>query len=260
MRVQVAIVACVMSGTAHADHHHMAMSTDEVSSSSVEADLSVLAASFSPSVSDNMDYGGNYQGILAGGSWAKDRYAAGVSWSYYRMRRNGAESFGVGDIMVHGQVDLVARHDVRGGVMLAVSMPTGDDIAGFGMGHLMLMPAAWATWRLDRVALTGAAGYSQALFTPTGHIHGMAPLVEPMNMAEISWTAACDVAIVDGTRAGVRLTGGVPVGSMPGVDRVIGVARVAWGRRSVETAAELQAGLVGDPFNIRGVVSTALRF
>jgi hypothetical protein len=41
---------------------------------------------------------------------------------------------------------------------------------------------------------------------------------------------------------------------------VIGAGRVAWGTPRVSTAFELQLGIAGDPFTIRGVVDTALRF
>jgi hypothetical protein len=41
---------------------------------------------------------------------------------------------------------------------------------------------------------------------------------------------------------------------------VIGAARAAWGNARVESAAELQVGLAGDPFTVRGIIETALRF
>lgn len=236
------------------------MSSSDDADSSYEADVSLVAATFSPSQTDNMFYGGNYQGVVASGGWAMDRFAAGASWSYYRVTRNGIDEYGVGDIVVHGQVALLRTADVQAGALFALSVPTGDDTEGFGMGHLMAMPAAYATWRTGRLALSGSAGYSRALFVPSGHVHGMAPLVDPMNMSEITWSGAAEVAIASGIRAGARLAGGLPVGVLPGEDRVIGALRVAWGDRSIDTAAELQAGLSGDPFNVRGVISTALRF
>jgi hypothetical protein len=81
-----------------------------------------------------------------------------------------------------------------------------------------------------------------------------------MNMSEITWGGGGDVAVADDVRVGARVSGGVPVGALPGHERVEGAVRVAWGKGRVDTAAELQAGLVGDPFTVRGVVSTALRF
>jgi hypothetical protein len=45
-----------------------------------------------------------------------------------------------------------------------------------------------------------------------------------------------------------------------GHERVIGAGRLGWGSGRVDTAVEVQTGLVGDPFTIRGLVETALHF
>lgn len=260
MQRLIYIAAALVTSTslARADHHHMAMDSDDSMSSTYTASVSLLAATFSPSASENMFWGGNYQGVVPSASWAMDRYAAGASWAYYRLRRNGAEDYGVGDFVVHGQVALVRRPAVQAGLMVAASMPTGDDMAGFGMGHSMVMPAAYGGWHSGALVLAASFGYSRAVVSSL-EAHGMMPIVDPMNMSELTWNASGDVAIASGVRAGARVSGGIPVGA-PGDDRVVGALRVAWGQGRVDTAAELQAGLSGDPFNIRGVVSTALRF
>ena len=59
-------------------------------------------------------------------------------------------------------------------------------------------------------------------------------------------------------QAGARVSGGVPIGD--GDHRVVGAARVVWLEGRFTTAAELQAGIAGDPFTVRGVVSTAMTF
>jgi len=261
VRLRIALVCAVLaaSGEVRADHHGMVMESDGGDAPSYTASVSLVAATFSPSQAENMDYGGNYQGVVAGGAWAMGRYSAGASWAYYRLLKNGVQQYGVGDLVVHGQLALLARHEVQAGLLLAASAPTGSDVAGLGMGHVMVMPASYGAWRDGRFALGASFGYSRALDTG-GHVHGMAPLVEPMNMSELTWTGSGDVAIAAGVRAGARVSGGVPVGSIVGTNRVVGALRVAWGAGRVDTAAELQAGLAGDPFNIRGVVSTALRF
>jgi len=122
------------------------------------------------------------------------------------------------------------------------------------------MPMAWATWHTGRFELRGSAGYTRA-FGPMDDtmVHVMS-LVEPMNMSEVTWSGGGDYAITPALHAAARFAGGVPVGSMPGTDRVFGAGRVAWRHGGTETGAELQAGLVGDPFDIRAVVSTALTF
>jgi len=171
---------------------------------------------------------------------------------------DGASYNGVGDLVAHGQAALLVTHDAQAGAMLSASWPTGAETFGLGMGHPMLMPAVWGTWRLDRVELSGSAGYSWAVASG-GHVHGMQPLVEPMNMSELTWGAAADVAVGGGVRLGTRVAGGVPI-VQAGDDRMIGAVHAAWGVHRIDTAAELQVGLLGDPFNIRAVLSTALRF
>jgi hypothetical protein len=59
-------------------------------------------------------------------------------------------------------------------------------------------------------------------------------------------------------RVGARAAGGIPIGA--GAMRMIGAGRVAWGTPRITTGVELQLGVAGDPFTLRGVVDTALRF
>lgn len=243
---------------ARADHHGMAMTSSDDSSHRVDVAVSLVAASFSPLYAAMMAYGGNYQGVVPSAAWSRGTVTAGASWSYYRLERNGLEAYGQGDVVAHGQVSLVRSDNVQAGVLAAVSAPTGDQTGGFGMGHAMAMPAAWGAWQWQRLSTTASVGYSRALMSGT-HVHGMAPLVEPMNMSELTWSGSVHVTIDQGLRAGARVSGGVPIG-MPGTNRVVGTLRVAWGAGRVDTAAELQGGLAGDPFNVRGVVSTAWRF
>jgi hypothetical protein len=77
-------------------------------------------------------------------------------------------------------------------------------------------------------------------------------------MNVLSWTTGADVAIAHGVVVGGRVLGGLAIGN--GTDRVIGAGRVAWGSPRFTTGVELQLGLAGDPFSVRGVVDTALRF
>lgn len=241
------------ASSARADHHGMHM--DSGSGSSVDTSVSLLAASFS-----TPDFAGDYQGIVPAVSWVARRFVVGANVPMYRLQENGREIYGVGDAMIHGQATLVEADEFRGGALVGAMFPTGDGQAGLGMGHPMLMPALWSAWSHDIVTLAASAGYSRALVdSMSHHDHGPWPLVEPMNMSEISWSASGTVAITHATRAGARLSGGIPVLAV-GHERVVGALRVAWGAGRVDTAAELQAGIAGDPFTIRGVVETALHF
>ena len=250
----MALLLGLIPQTAHADHHGMTMESDPGSPSSIGAGLSVLAASYSTT-----DYIGDYQGVVPALSWSDRRFAVAGSLALYRLQKNGRAYFGPGDMVLHGQATLVMRDAVRGGVMVMVSLPTGDPLVGFGMGHVMAMPALWMAWTVERITLSASAGCGRALAGAMTHDHGAGPIVEPMNLSELTWSAGGDLALTREVHVGVRMSGGVPVID-PGHHRVVAAVRVGWGSGRVDTAAELQAGLAGDPFNFRGVVETALHF
>lgn len=257
MAVRIALVSLglgLTASSARADHHGMHMEAGS-GGSEIDAGLSLLAASFS-----TPDFVGDYQGIVPAVSWVTRRFVLGANVPMYRLQENGRETYGLGDAMLHGQATLLEGDEVHAGALLGAMFPTGDGQAGLGMGHAMLMPALWTAWTHDIVTLAASAGYSRALVdSMSHHDHGPWPLVEPMNMSEISWSASGSVAIAHGTRAGARLSGGIPV-LATGHERVVGAVRLAWGAGRVDTAAELQAGIAGDPFTLRGVVETALHF
>ncbi|HEY5952350.1 MAG TPA: hypothetical protein VIV40_42925 [Kofleriaceae bacterium] len=249
MRLWIGSVLLLSAGSARADHVH----TVEHADHAFGAGVSMLAAAF-----DTTLYVGNYQGVVPSLHWSNDRFAAGASVALYRLERNGASVYGFGDIVVHGQATLVGDHDLHAGVIVAASAPIGDELRGMGMGHPMVMPAAFGVWTLDRVGLSATAGYSRALGANAEHDHGMWPLVEPMNMVELTWSAGGAYAVTPHVQAGARFSGGYPIGN--GDNRVVGALRVGYASGRYATAAELQAGLAGDPFTVRGVVSTALSF
>ena len=84
------------------------------------------------------------------------------------------------------------------------------------------------------------------------------PVVDPMNMQELTWSASADVDLGQRVQLGGRTLGGIPIGT--GRTRVIGGGRIAWGTPRISTALEAQLGIAGDPFIIRGVLETTLRF
>lgn len=258
MKRLVLAVAITAIGSSRAyAHDHMDMQAD-AASNDFAATVSLVAASY-----DTMTFSGDYEGVLPRLSWTHGRFSIAAMASAYRLYENGIDNIGIGDVMASGSVILYADGDLTTGVMAMVSAPTGDEYLGFGMGHAMAMPSAFATLNVPGVTLSGAFGYSRALisFANLGtHDHGVWPLVDPMNMSELSWSASGDHAFTRDLRVGARMSGGIPVGNIIGHERVIGALRVAFGHGRVETAAEVQAGLVGDPFNVRGVVETALRF
>lgn len=258
MRMYLLFGLAVVAGVAtraRADHHGMAMSTAPERASDFGASVSFVAARF-----DTMNYVGAYQGVVASAGWTHDRFGVSLTAPLYHLSENGASFAGIGDVAVMGRLGLVATDRGQLGVTAMVSAPTGNGYEGLGMGHAMAMPALYGTLQTP-VSFAASFGYSRALATvPSDHDHGVWPLVDPMNMSELSWSASGDLPLTGSVLAGVHLSGGIPVGHLPGHTRVIGAARVAYGHGRLQTTLELQAGLAGDPFTLRGVLETALRF
>lgn len=241
-----------------AEHQHGAApaSASAEGGSELSAGVSVVAARFETKL-----YEGHYQGITPSVGWSRGRFAVAANLPVYWIERNGAGYSGLGDAFVHGQATVVDRGRGRAGVVLGVSAPTGDASDGLGMGHVMVMPAAWGSWRAGRATLGGSLGYARALGEGSGGHHdhaGAWPLVEPMNRAELTWTATLDVALATRWRAGLRAGGAAAIGE--GEGRATTGVRAAWAWGRGETGVEIAAGVVGDPFTVRGVVDTALRF
>lgn len=231
-----------------ADHHHPHADANEARSQ-FSAQLSLLAAQY-----DTMTYGGDYEGVIPAIGWSSGRYAAMASMAAYRLEENGRTLAGIGDLMFGGSA-MLTEHV---GVMLMAMVPTGEKF--LGMGHVMAMPSVFARYHTHPLMLGASLGADRALNGSAEHAgHGAWPLVEPMNMSEIAWSASSDLMVTDTITAGARLSGGVPVGE-PGVNRVIGGVRVGWAQGKLTTGAELQAGIIGDPFVVRGVLETSVAF
>jgi hypothetical protein len=245
------------SAIASAEHDHaFAMSENhQDGASGLSVSVVVEAARY-----DSGFYVGSYQGVLPSLDWARGRFGASATIGLYHLDENGLSVYGLGDAMATGHATLWSTEALQAGVALHVMVPTGSEVEGLGMGHVMAMPSAWGAWRTRSVTVTASAGYSRAMTSLGGtqHEHGAMPLVDPMNLQELAWSAGAELAVGAGVRVGGRALGGVPLGA--GRTRVIGGGRVAWGTARVSTGLELQLGIAGDPFSIRGVVDTALRF
>jgi hypothetical protein len=235
---------------AHADH---AMPGGHHDSSGLAAGVSVEAARF-----DNGIYAGSYEGITPAVVWARGWFSATARMGLYHLIENGLDRYGAGDVAIASHATVVTTETAHAGVALHVTLPTGAE-PWFGMRHVMAMPSIWARWSSRRLTVTANTGYCRALaaFEGESHRHGGA-LVDPMNMQELTWDAGLDVAVGRRVLVGGRARGAVPIGT--GVTRAIGAGRVGWGTPRVSTGLEIQLGLAGDPFTVRGVLDTALRF
>lgn len=257
MLARIAVASGLLASTAWADHHHDEMAMVAESPRELEASVSLIAASYGTTTTT---YAGNYEGVIPALSWSRGRFGVGATVGLYRILLNGLDDVGLGDVSAHASLRLHADEHLSAGVMVMMTAPTGDEVHGLGMGHAMAMPMAYGAWTTGRLTLAATAGYSRALARmEENHDHGVWPLVEPMNMSEVTWAASAGVALGHAMHGTARVGGGVPV-ELPGHTRVIGAARLGWGADRLETAVEVQTGLVGDPFTIRGLVETALHF
>jgi len=243
------------SGVAFADHE-MAMSEHhQDDSSEISVGVSMEAAEFNTMVEV-----GSYQAIVPSLGWMRGRFGASATVGLYHLDENGLSVYGLGDTMIAGHATVVATEAAMAGVALHVMAPTGSELENLGMGHVMVMPSLWGAWRSHPLTIVASAGYGRAM-TALGsghHDHGLAPLVDPMNLQELTWSASADLDVGHGVQVGGRTLGGVPIGT--GHLRAIGGGRVAWGTPRITTAFELQLGIAGDPFTIRGVAETSLHF
>lgn len=224
-------------------------------SSMFQAGVALVAARY-----ETVTFGGDYQGVVPTVAWQRGRFSASATAGLYRLTSNGAEYYGLGDVTLAPAATVYTSGPTTIGVMLPVMLPSGDRATGFGMGHVMVMPMASATTALPRVEVGASLGFGRALGgMESHHDHGPWPLVEPMNMQEVMWSANAYVPLARALRAGVRMSGGIPVGGM-GTNRVIGGIRTQWTAGNVETGFEVQVGIAGDPFKLRGLVESAVHF
>ncbi len=258
MRLLLLAALVLAPGAAWAQHdhgHHGHGAREGEEGSRFSAALGVIVATY-----DAMVFAGDYQGLAVTGRWSRGRFGAAVGLTGYRLEKNGRAVAGIGDLMLHGRATLLRAGSLTAGAVAMVMAPTGDHHAGLGMGHLMLMPGGWIQWAPGRLALAASAGYARGL--GDGNIHaehgGVWPLVDPMNASELSLGASGMVALASSLRAGVRADGAVPLGD--GDARLAAGVRAVWTRGRVETTAELQGGLAGAPFGVRGLVEAAVRF
>ena len=256
-RIAVAIAVGVLapvSARAEHDHgggHHHA---DAAVESKFGAGAGLVAARYNTPL-----YLGDYQGVVPKVTWTYGRVAASANIGMYRLVENGLTRYGVSDVVVSGQATLVSRGRAMAGVALPVSLPTGDHQTGFGMGHVMVMPALWASAEVRRVQLSVSAGYGRALGGAHGHAeHGSWPLIDPMNQQELTWSAAATAPLGNVIHAGVLASGGIAIGD--GVNRAAGGIGASWRAGHVETSFTLQAGFAGDPFILHGKLESMVHF
>ncbi|MBA3542044.1 MAG: hypothetical protein H0T79_20680 [Deltaproteobacteria bacterium] len=254
-RIGVALALGLAPGAAVAEHvHHGGHHPGGPFSTAV----SLVAARF-----ETPSYGGDYQGVSPAIAWARDRLGVAVAVTLYRLQENGRTLYGLGDTMLGGHALITSSAHASAGVSLMMMLPTGATRQGFGMGHVMAMPEVFGSYHTHPMTVAGSIGFARAVTTERAHQHGSWPLVDPMNMSELTWSASSELHVLHtaarAITAGARVSGGIPVGQ-PGTTRVVGGVRVAWVAGNLTSAVEVQTGLLGDPFTVRGVLQTSVSF
>src|SRR5262249_9572685 len=122
-----------LMGVARADHD-MAMSHDH-DASEISVGVSAEAAGLNTTY-----YVGSYQGITPSLGWMYSWFGASAMISLYHLTENGLSIYGRGDAMLAAHATVIETDTVHGGVALHVMLPTGSDLEGLGMGHVMAMP------------------------------------------------------------------------------------------------------------------------
>lgn len=251
----LALVAA--AGRARADHEHAPTGPG----ADPPAGALSLTAGAIVGAYDTTLFAGDYQGLAGAVGYAHGRFAASVTGAAYHLTRNGATIRGVGDVTLHGQVIALARGALAAGAMLGVSLPTGDDREGLGMGHPMVMPGAFATWRSGRLGAAAAAGYHRGLGDAAAHADhggGAWPLVDPMGFDELGLSVAGDYALARALRVGVIAAGALPLDDTDA--RLTAGVHASWIAGDVETALAIAGGLAGDPYTLRGTLSATVRW
>ena len=246
------LVVVLAAAPASADHDAMMMSG--APDSSFGAGISMVAARY-----DQTYFVGDYQGVTPTVDWMQGRYSAMAMVGFYRIIEDGRTLYGPGDLMMSATAVELDQDAWRGGITMAGTAPIGDQPTGFGMGHVMIMPSVWFARMIGSATVRADVGYNRALTNLADHDHGPWPIVDPMNMQELSWSASLTLPAWRKLLLAARATGGIPFDVAMGVDRVIGGLRATWADARMLTSFELQVGIAGDPFDVRGVVATEVR-
>lgn len=198
-------------------------------------------------------YSGDYTGVTPEVMYMRGRWSAMATIAGYRLFANDTTArHGVGDTMVGAAYTVVQRTNMQLGLHVMAMIPTGDRL--LGMGHFMGMPSVFASYHAHPVVVVGSVGPSFALGGDGDHASHSGPIVAPMNQYELTWDAGLDLMVdAAGQRMiGARISGGAPIGD--GTNRVFGGLRAQLGGDTMSYVLEVQAGLDGDPFTVRGIV------
>jgi len=220
------------------------------------------------------DGGGVYQGLYAGFGYTQPWYALELLLPVYRLERRSETVAGLGDLVLTARgTALRTRDDVlTAGVELPVMVPTGSASKQLGMGHVMLMPAAWLALNLEPLVVRAQVGYGRMLGggggDDDGHAHHAgsddgvprSPIVNPMNRSELEHTLAVILGLQRALSVHARWLGAVPIADDDGVTRQTIAAGVTATLDRFDISLEGQRPVKGDAFDFKMLLQAAARF
>lgn len=210
---------------------------------------------------------GSYQGLYADLSYRQRWFGAELFLPAYRLTRIEGTELGLGDLVLTARGTALSLRDgaIALGAELPVMLPTGSADRQLGMGHVMLMPAAWFELALAPVSLRAQFGYGRALGSASSHAHhhhgvepGRSPLVNPMNREELTHALAVALGVQRHLSLHARWFGALVLGE--GVSREVLGGGVTLRFEYAELLVEMQKPVLGDPFDVKLVVQAAARF
>lgn len=218
---------------------------------------------------------GEYEALWAIASASLGRFQLRLALPTYRIVRNDEEDWGPGDFEFDARAALFGQTSGGwvGGVMLAGTLPTGSRDKDLGMGHVMLMPGVWLGVQDGPAFAYGQLEYGRALadLSPSSsgaghehhavHVHGgPGPIVNPMNGSEVSAALTAGYWFENWVRGRTGVYGAVPVGVSEGVSRLALFLGGDLVFRSVDFGLEAHVRAVGQPFDLKLVLSAGVRF
>lgn len=206
---------------------------------------------------DNAVGSGNYQGVSASLGAKHPWLSLQLTLPLYRLVYGTQTVHGPGDLGVDGRATVYrsSGDEVALGAMVGAMIPTGDKDKSLGMGHVMLMPGAWAELRSGRWSSALELSFTGAIGASGGHDHGglsaQGPLVDPMNRYEVGHSARLSYEALTDLQVFGRLLGAVPAWTAEGQAREMVGAGVQAVVQMFDASAEVQVPIVGDPFTAR---------
>ena len=254
------IVSWRNSGVAHAEHcelHELAVAPR----SGYQVSVGWETARYR-----NSRYEGQFEGTSVAMGFRYQGFLITGKVPAYRLVRNGLPTEGMGDATLAMEQRVFSSADGHNalGARMALSIPTGAQSQDLGMGHSMVMPGVWARFQWQRLHGHLGLDFARAMGTTDsqhgGHNMSYFPIVQPMNMSELSATGLLELEMLGKMAIRTRLVSARPVASGNGTPRSIAGLGVGFTGEALSTYLEWQTPIEGTPFQSRMMGGLTISF